>query len=142
MREVNVNNNDAAMEGLREATNGLMKLRLQEIDNLEGGLIVYASGFLDTYNSLYFRDSVEKAIESGFIWIVFELGAVHYISSTGLGCFPHFLKLVKLRNGDIILCHVQPNVCDVFGLLGFSQTFVFKESLDESFNYFHGRAPA
>jgi anti-sigma B factor antagonist len=136
-REVNVNNSDAAMEGFREAKNGHMKLRLQKIDNMEGGLVVYASGYLGTYNSLYFRDSVEKAIETGFIWIVFELGAVHYMSSTGLGCFPHFLKLVKLRNGDIILCRVQPNVYDVFGLLGFSQSFIFKESLAESFSYFH-----
>ena len=137
-REVTVNNTDAAMQGFHETRNdGHMKLRLQKIDNMEGGLIVHVSGYLGTYNSLYFRDSVEEAIETGFIWIVFELGAVYYMSSTGLGCFPHFLKLVKLRNGDIILCHVQPNVYDVFGLLGFSQSFIFKESLDESFSYFH-----
>jgi anti-sigma B factor antagonist len=137
-REVQVKENDAQKE--RDETGiGHIKLRLQEIDDLDGGLVVYASGYLDTYNSLRFRDSVEKAIETGFIRIIFELAGVHYMSSTGLGCFPHFLKLVKLRNGDIILCRVQPNVYAVFGLLGLSQYFIFKESLDESFNHFADR---
>jgi anti-sigma B factor antagonist len=129
-----------AEERRDESPNGQIKLRLQKIDNMEGGLVVYTSGYLDTYNSLHFRDAVEEAIETGFIRIVFELGAVRYMSSTGLGCFLHFLKLVKLRNGDIILCRVPPNVYEVFGLLGFSQSFIFKESLDESFEHFHRQA--
>ena len=116
--------------------NETIKLRLQRIEDVEGGLIVYASGFIDTYNSLHFRKSVEKAIEMGFIRIVFELGAVRYMSSTGIGCFPHFLRMVKVLNGDLVLSHVQPNVYEVFSLLGLSQFFVFKNGLDESLAHF------
>lgn len=135
-------NNDI-VPGFDDEKNDSIKLTLQKIENMEGGLIVYASGYIDTYNVSYFRKPVERAIEAGYVRIVFELSRVNYISSAGLGAFPPFLKLVKPLNGDMVLNQVQPNVFEVFTLLGFSQYFIFMKNLDESIGYLaeHLEAP-
>jgi anti-anti-sigma factor len=127
-------NNDI-VPGFDDEKNDSIKLKLQKIEDMEGGLIVYASGYIDTYNVNFFRKPVERAIEAGYLRIVFELSRVNYISSTGFGAFPYFLKLVKPRNGDMVLNQVQPTVYEVFTLLGFSQYFIFMENLDESIAY-------
>jgi len=124
-------NNDI-VSGFDDEKNDSIKLRLQKIEEMEGGLIIYASGYIDTYNSPSFQKRVEKAIKAGFVRLVFELSGVNYISSTGLATFPQFLKLLRPRNGDMVLDQVQPTVYEVFQLLGFSQFFTFKDNLNES----------
>jgi anti-sigma B factor antagonist len=130
-------NNDI-VPGFDDEKNDSIKLKLQKIEDMEGGLIVYASGYIDTYNVSFFRKPVERAVESGYVRIVFELSRINYISSTGFGAFPHFLKLVKPQNGDMVLNQVQPKVYEVFALLGFSQYFIFMENLDASIGYLAG----
>jgi hypothetical protein len=42
------------------------------------------------------------------------------------------LKVVKPRGGDIILTGVQPKVYEVFQLLGFTNFFNFKDTVEEA----------
>lgn len=88
-------NNDI-VPGFDDEKEDSIKLRLQKIPDMEGGLIIYASGYIDTYNSNILRKRVEKAIEAGLVRIVFEMGAVNYISSTGIGSFSNFFKKSKI----------------------------------------------
>jgi anti-anti-sigma factor len=127
-------NNDI-ISGFDEEKNDSLKIQLEKIEEMKGGLVIYASGYIDTYNVRFFQKRVEHAIEAGYVRIVFELSGVNYISSTGFGAFPSFLKRVKPLNGDMVLNHVQPSVYEVFALLGFSQYFIFTENLDESIGY-------
>jgi anti-anti-sigma factor len=127
-------NNDI-VSGFDDERNDSVRLRLQKIEELEGGLIVYATGYVDTYNALFFQRRVEKAIKAGFVQIVFELSGTSYVSSTGQGVFVSCLRQLTPRKGDMVLCHVQPPVYEVFQLLGFAQFFTFKDNLTESIDY-------
>jgi hypothetical protein len=71
------------------------------------------------------------------------MSGLYYITSTGFGTFTYLLKMVKPRNGDIVLQQIQPKVYEVLQLLGFSQFFNIKENLNESIAYFakHFEAP-
>jgi anti-anti-sigma factor len=130
-------NNDI-VAGFDDEKDENLQIKLQGVKGVEGCLILYLNGYIDTYNANYFQKRVLKAIESGFIRLVFHCGALNYVSSTGVGSFTAFLKLVKPRGGDLVLLEIQPKVYEVFQLLGFSQFFNIKDNLEDSLNFFRG----
>jgi anti-anti-sigma factor len=136
-----MNNNDI-VPGFDEEKDESLKIRLQRVDGAEGCLVMYLTGYIDTYNSNFFQKRVNKAIETGFIRLIFHCGSLNYVSSTGIGSFTAFLKAVKPRNGDLVLLEIQPKVYEVFQLLGFSHFFNIKENLEEAISFFtKGAAP-
>ncbi len=48
---------------------------------------------------------------------------------------------MKPRGGDIVLLEIQPKVYEVFQLLGFSQFFNIKDSLDDAVEFFNKGNP-
>lgn len=128
--------NNETVPGFDDEKDDSLKIRLQKIDQVEGCLVLYLTGYIDTYNSNYFQKRVSKAIEAGFIRIIFNCQQLNYVSSTGIGSFTAFLKAVKPRGGDLVLLEIQPKVYEVFQLLGFSQFFNIKENLDEAVAFF------
>jgi anti-anti-sigma factor len=130
--------NNEIVKGFDEEMDDSLKIKLQKVDEVEGCLILFLVGYIDTYNSNYFQKKIAKTIESGFIRLVFHCSGLNYVSSTGIGSFTAFLKSVKPRGGDLVLMEIQPKVYEVFQLLGFSQFFNIKENLNESIGYFRG----
>ena len=128
-------NNDI-VPGFDDDKDDSLKIRLQKIDEVTGCLVLYLTGYIDTYNSNYFQKRISKSIEAGFIRLIFHCAGLNYVSSTGIGSFTAFLKAVKPRGGDLVLLEIQPKVYEVFQLLGFSQFFNIKENLEESVAFF------
>ena len=129
-------NNNEIVPGFDDEKDDSLKIRLQKFDNVDNCLALYLTGYIDTYNSTYFQKRVNKAIEAGFIKLIFHCGGLNYVSSTGIGSFTAFLKTAKPRGGDLVLLEIQPKVYEVFQLLGFSQFFNIKDSLDEAVGFF------
>jgi anti-anti-sigma factor len=134
-------NNDI-VPGFDEEKDESLKIKLQRVPEVEGCLVLYLTGYIDTYNSNYFQKRIQKAIEGGFIRLIFQCGGLNYVSSTGIGSFTAFLKAVKPRGGDLVLLDIQPKVYEVFQLLGFSQFFNIKDTLEDSVAFFRsGSSP-
>ncbi|MFP4484739.1 MAG: STAS domain-containing protein [Spirochaetaceae bacterium] len=130
-----MNNNDI-VPGFDEEKDESLKIRLQKVDSVDGSLILYLTGYIDTYNSNFFQKRVTRAVEAGYTRLIFHCGGLNYVSSTGIGSFTAFLKAVKPRGGDLVLLEIQPKVYEVFQLLGFSQFFNIKDNLDEAIEFF------
>ena len=128
--------NNEIVPGFDDEKDDSLKIRLQKIEEIDRCLVLYLTGYIDTYNSNYFQKRVQKAIEAGYIKLIFHCGGLNYVSSTGIGSFTAFLKAVKPRGGDLVLLEIQPKVYEVFQLLGFSQFFNIKENLDEAVSFF------
>ena len=130
--------NNAIVPGFDEETDDSLKITLEKVDSDPSILVLRLTGYVDTYNSIFFQKRVAKAVESGYKNLIFNCGALNYVSSTGIGSFTAFLKLVKEngRDGDIVLFEIQPKVYEVFQLLGFSQFFNIKDSLENAVRYF------
>jgi anti-anti-sigma factor len=133
--------NNEIVPGFDDEKDESLKIRLQDVTELKGCLVLYLTGYIDTYNSNIFQKRVQKAIEKGFVYLIFHCGGLNYVSSTGIGSFTAFLKAVKPRNGNLALLDIQPKVYEVFQLLGFSQFFNIRESLDDAINFFRGGFP-
>jgi anti-anti-sigma factor len=134
-----MNNNDI-VPGFDEEKDESLRIKLEKVPDVEGALVLYLSGYIDTYNSNFFQKRVNRAVEAGYTKLIFNCGGLSYVSSTGIGSFTAFLKTVKPRGGDIVLLEIQPRVYEVFQLLGFSQFFTIRDSLEDAINYFRKNA--
>jgi len=130
-----MNNNDI-VPGFDDEKDDSLKIRLQKVDNVADCLVLFLTGYIDTYNSNFFQKRIAKAIDSGFIHLIFHCGGLNYVSSTGIGSFTAFLKGVKQRGGDLVLLEIQPKVYEGFQLLGFSQFFNIKDNLEDAIGFF------
>jgi anti-sigma B factor antagonist len=130
--------NNEIVPGFDDEKDESLKIRLLKVDEAEGCLVMYLTGYIDTYNSNFFQKRVNRAIDSGFAKLIFHCGSLNYVSSTGIGSFTAFLKTVKPRGGDLVLLEIQPRVYEVFQLLGFSQFFNIKETLEDAKGFFSG----
>ncbi|GHV56170.1 anti-sigma factor antagonist [Spirochaetia bacterium] len=128
--------NNEIISGFDSEKDDSLKIKLQNVDEAEGCLVLYLNGYIDTYNSNYFQKRVQKVIDNDFIRLVFHCGGLNYVSSTGIGSFTTFLKAVKPRGGDVVLLEIQSRVFEVFQLLGFSRFFNIKDNLEDALNFF------
>jgi len=130
-----MSNNDI-VPGFDNEADESLNIKLENISGIEGGLILILNGRIDTDNSAYFQKHVQELVKAGFTRLIFKCGALEYVSSTGIGSFTSFLKTLKPKGGDLVLLEVQPKVYEVFQLLGFSQFFTIKKSLEEAVDFF------
>jgi len=129
-------NNNNLVPGFNDEKDDSLKITLEKVDELQNCLNIRLNGYIDTYNSSFFLKRITKVVEAGFINLIFNCSALNYVSSTGIGSFTAFLKMVKPKGGDIILLEIQPKVYEVFQLLGFSQFFNIKNSYAEAVAFF------
>ncbi|MCM1407667.1 MAG: STAS domain-containing protein [Treponema brennaborense] len=129
-------NNNAIVPGFDDERDDSLKIQLNNISSVENCIVLYLNGYIDTYNSSFFQKRVASVIEAGYVNLIFNCAALNYVSSTGIGSFTAFLKMIKPKGGDIVLLEIQSKVYEVFQLLGFSQFFNIKGSLDEAVKFF------
>ena len=129
-------NNNLIIPGFDNDKDDSLTISLRKVDSISNCLVVYLSGYIDTYNSSFFQKQVMKVIEAGFINLIFNCSALNYVSSTGIGSFTVFLKMVKPKSGDVVLLEIQPKVYEVFQLLGFSQFFNIRNNQEEAVAFF------
>jgi anti-anti-sigma factor len=129
-------NNDI-VPGFDDEINESLNIKLENAPGIEGCLILILDGRIDTDNSAYFQKHVQKLVQAGFMRLIFNCAGLNYVSSTGIGSFTSFLKILKPKGGDLVLLEIQPKVNEVFQLLGFSQFFAIKKSLEEAIDFFH-----
>ena len=128
--------NNNLVSGFDDDKDDSLKISLEKLEQVEKGILLYLYGYIDTYNSNFFQKRVAQVIAAGYKNLVFNCAALNYVSSTGIGSFTAFLKMVKPLGGDIVLLEIQPKVYEVFQLLGFSQFFNIKNSSEEAVAFF------
>ena len=134
---LSMENNDI-VPGFDDESDENLSIRLARCPDISSCLTISLNGYIDTYNSASFQKRILKAISSGFLRIIFDCNSLNYVSSTGIGSFTTFLKMVTPRGGDIIMLNVQPKISEVFQILGFSQFFNLKHNLEDALNFFKG----
>lgn len=136
-----MNNNDI-VPGFDEEKDESLRIKLQKVDGIPGALVLHLTGYIDTYNSNFFQKRIARAVGAGFARLIFNCGGLTYVSSTGIGSFTAFLKAVKPKGGDVVLLEIQPRVFEVFQLLGFSQFFNIRDTLEDAVNHFRKTSTA
>jgi anti-anti-sigma factor len=94
------------------------------------GLSLELGGSLDGNNSHDFGAIAQAALKSvrGGDALILDLGALTYISSTGVGTLTSILSEARRRETYLFLRGMQDRVKAVFDVLGFSEFFAFLEA--------------
>ena len=117
-----------------------LKITPMVVDGAENTVQLVLNGYLDTYNSPEFQSHINNLISTGIQCIIFNCNGLNYISSTGIGAFTAFLKMMKSKNGDMALFGLQKKVMEVFQLLGFTKFFNIAADLETSLQMLKGDA--
>ncbi len=129
-----MNNNDI-VPGFDDEKDERLKIRLQKVEEIHDALILELSGYIDTYNANYFRKRVAKAIEAGFIRLVFNLTHLTYLNESFPGFFVPVLKTVIPRGGDLIMINLDARIKELLQLLGLAKFFNIKENIQEAVSF-------
>lgn len=98
--------------------------------------VVNVLGFLDAHTFEYMQEALDRLFSANRIKIAINLDKVEYISSAGAGVFIGAMGKAQDMGGDIVLINPQPNVLEVFELLGLTSILPFAKSVKEALAYF------
>lgn len=93
---------------------------LIEQEKKEEKLILKLSGRLETATAPQFQEAVEK-IQKDVMELKLDLKKLEYISSAGLRVLLAAAKKMKAKGGNLIVCHANAEVMDVFEITGFRE---------------------
>jgi anti-anti-sigma regulatory factor len=71
-------NNDI-VPGFDDEKDDSLKIKLQKITETDGCLVLYLTGYIDTYNSTYFQKRVQRVIDNGYIRLIFQCAGLNYV---------------------------------------------------------------
>lgn len=89
-------------------------------EKIGGVLAVRLSGRLDATTSKSVEDHLVRQIDAGERVFVVDLAHLDYISSIGLRVFMMAAKRLKVLQGRIVVCSMQPPIRQVFEVSGFT----------------------
>jgi len=82
---------------------------------------------LDASNTAEFKRDVAPVLEQD-ARVVFDLGKLRFVDSSGLGAFLSCLRRVNARGGDVKLCRMSKQVRTVFELVRMHRIFDIQET--------------
>ena len=99
--------------------------------------LVKVSGRVDHQTAPVLEKTVQGIIAGGRHNVVVDLSDVPYISSAGLKVLQAAAKSVRgVMGGDVRLAGLQPNIKEVFKLIGFDTWFKIYDELVEAVGSF------
>lgn len=108
-----------------------MNIKLEKTGNFS---ILRIKGRVDTVQSPVLENEVNRIFESGEKNLIFNCGAMNYISSSGLRVFLVAQKKAKAINGKLYLCEMQPAIQEIFRISGFSNLFKIFDTQENALN--------
>ena len=88
------------------------------IKHQEGSTLTVAlEGRLDTVTAPQLEGELRTAV-SGISELVFDLGALEYVSSAGLRVLLSAQKVMN-KQGDMVIRNVKPEIMEIFDVTGF-----------------------
>ena len=121
--------NNRIVPGFDEDASEYLGISLQEVAGESNCLLLSLTGSVDSYSSNSLRRSVLRAIEFGFIRLIFDLRFVDYVASMGIGVFIAVQQAATEKGGDLTLSNVQPKVMTVFKLMHLDSVFRCTDSI-------------
>ncbi len=96
-------------------------------------LIVRLQGELDHHTSDELRRKVENLIdEKDITHIVMSLKDLNFMDSSGIGVILGRYKQISQKNGEMVVCSVNPMIRRLFELSGLFKILKYKESEQEA----------
>ena len=104
---------------------------MEIIQKEENGIVfVTIKGRLDADSALEAEKTVDNALDGNVDRMLFDLGALDYLSSAGLRVLLSAAKEIKRRDGKIVLCSLTEFVKEIFEVSGFESLIPIEDSVE------------
>ncbi len=110
-------------------TENTAEIKTEEKD---GALVVHLTGQIDEVTADALSGKLDDIIADGYTKIVFELGNVLYIGSSGLGQIMRAYRQVKGSEGFVRVVNPQPLICDLLHLTKLNKILTIHGSVEEA----------
>ena len=94
--------NNNIVPGFNDEKDDSLRINLEKVPEVENCLTIYLIGYIDTYNSSFFQKRIARVVEAGYVNLIFNCASLNYVSSTGIGSFTAFLKMVKPKGEESV----------------------------------------
>ena len=105
-----------------------------KFDQTEAGTVCRVIGNLEDLTAGEFREDIAQLHPHGRV--IFELSAVPFVDSAGLGALIGAIRRIRDLDGDAVVCSVRPSVARVLELVGLNRIVAVLGDLDEAEAYF------
>ena len=95
-------------------------------------IILKVSGRLEINQALELEEVINTHINNGSKYFVFDLGDVHYLSSSGIRVFIATLRQLKDLEGRLILSNLSPNVIKTLKIVELDGLFEIINGVDDA----------
>ncbi|MGC1307704.1 MAG: STAS domain-containing protein [Phormidesmis sp.] len=90
--------------------------------------VLTPAGILDGTKAKEIRAQVDSALDGGTKTLLMDLKDTTFVDSSGLGTLVSVLKKVRLNNGDMSVCSINPQVKMLFELTSMDRVFTIYEN--------------
>ena len=98
------------------------------------GVVCHLTGNLEHLTVVEFRESVAHL--GGAKQVIFELSAVPFIDSAGLGALIGAVRRIREQGGDAVVCSVRPSVGRVLDLVGLNRIVAVEPNVVDAERHF------
>jgi anti-anti-sigma factor len=98
--------------------------------------IVSVVGELDASSAPDLRARFEELISQGQNQYVLDLMALDFIDSSGISAFVNLFKKVRMGQGSVKLCNINPEIMKIFELTRLNRVFDIYDSRTEAVTSF------
>jgi anti-anti-sigma factor len=102
----------------------------------DGLTIVEIAGRMDAVTTGEIESCLIELVERGETKLLFNLGALEYVSSAGLRTFLVTAKRLKAQGGEMGFANLGGHVKQVFDMSGFCATFRIFDSMEAATEHF------
>jgi stage II sporulation protein AA (anti-sigma F factor antagonist) len=92
--------------------------------------VVTPRGYIDTTTVEDLEKKLHELVSLDQYRLVIDLAYTEYINSSGWGVFLRDIKLIREKEGDLILSNMHPDVQMIFETMEFSQIFKSYDSVE------------
>ncbi len=103
-----------------------------ETEKVAEALVIRLAGQIDDLQADAVGARLDEVLEAGHIRIVFDLGEVLFMGSSGLGQIMRAYKAVKMKGGCVRIVNPQPLIAEVLGVTKLDRLLKVYPSLEEA----------
>ncbi|MGC8765480.1 MAG: STAS domain-containing protein [Brevinematia bacterium] len=107
-----------------------------EVEKKKDVVIIKVSGRLEINQALELEDLINNHIANGSKFFVFDLGNVHYLSSSGIRVFIATLRQLKENKGRMVLANLSNNVIKTLKIVELDNLFEIIDDVDDAIKVF------
>jgi len=107
-----------------------------DLSTQEGVAMLRLTGVLDAHTFDQLEENFEDLFAKGVLRLIVDMRGVTYASSAGIGVFIGALAKARQQHGDLLLMNLNPDVREVFELLGLLNMFFIAPDRSTAIAYF------